>query len=48
MEELQPRITNAHLRAFDDCPFRHYLEFGPLPVDRATVEMVIQEWDEKT
>jgi len=46
MKELRPRI-DAHLRAFDDCAFRHYKEHRPLSVDRTTLEMVVQKWDEK-
>jgi len=43
MEDLLPRIRDAHWTVFDGCPFVHFLELGPLPADRATLHKVVTD-----
>ena len=48
MESLKYRITDAHWEAFGNWSFRQCLKLGPLSVDRATLEKVVQVKDETT
>jgi len=48
MKDLRPRIKDDHRAAFGTCPFRHYVELGPIPVDRPTLAIIVKSFDEKS